>query len=170
MEEKNSSQGLLRRDFIKQSAVLATGIGVGTLGMPLAASAKDRGAKKLPQWPWPYARLDVEQVRKLGHKYYYEGGCMYGAAAALLTALVDTVGYPYTIIPRDMMRYGAGGVVGWGTVCGAINGVCPVMTLAAGKDHKKLIDELMNWYCRTPLSKRGSQPVCPAASIPGKRI
>ena len=50
-----------------------------------------------------------------------------------------------------MMRYGAGGIAGWGTVCGALNGACPIITLVAGKDYNKLVNELMGWYAHNPL-------------------
>jgi hypothetical protein len=76
---------------------------------------------------------------------------MYGSTSALLTALVDKIGHPYTQIPRDMMRYGSGGIAGWGTVCGSLNGACAITTLVAGKGYGKLVNELMAWYTMTPF-------------------
>lgn len=40
-----------------------------------------------PEQPWPYEPLDVEEVRKLGHKGYYDGGCAYGAFNAIISSL-----------------------------------------------------------------------------------
>ena len=74
--------------------MLAAGVGIGTVGLNLGSGTKAMAETSPPEWPWPHATLDVEEVRKRGHFYYYEGGCMYGAASALVTSLVDAVGYP----------------------------------------------------------------------------
>ncbi len=56
-----------------------------------------------------------------------------------------------TGFPHDMMRYGSGGIAGWGTVCGSLNGACAMMTLIAGKAYGQLVNELMAWYGTTPF-------------------
>lgn len=76
---------------------------------------------------------------------------MYGAFSAVVTALRDEMGSPYTLIPIDMMRYGEGGVVGWGSLCGGLNGACAAITLVAGEDYKKLVNELAGWYTQKPI-------------------
>jgi hypothetical protein len=48
-----------------------------------------------------------------------------------------------------MMRYGGGGIAGWGTVCGSLNGACAIITLASGKAYGKITNELMAWYGTT---------------------
>ena len=149
--EEKEGKTLLRREFIKQSGLLATGIGAGAIGVSLASRAEGQEQAKLPEWPWPYATLDVEDVRKRAHFYYYKGGCMYGSSSGLLAALIDEVGYPYTQIPRDMFRYGSGGVVGWGSVCGSINGASTIITLVTGKDFSKVVNEVLDWYTHTPF-------------------
>jgi len=142
---------LLRREFFKQSGLVAAGAGVGAMGLGLASSRAAAQDQVIPEWPWPYATLDVEDVRKRGHFHYYQGGCMYGSSSALLTALIDKVGAPYNLMPRDMFRYGSGGIGGWGTVCGSLNGACAIITLVAGKDYGALVNELMAWYTETPF-------------------
>lgn len=142
---------LLRRDFLANTGLLVTGIGVGAAGMHSALLAADDQGETTPKWPWPYAKLDVEKVRKRGHHYYYEGGCMYGASGGLLSVLTEEVGYPYTTFPHDMMRYGGGGIAGWGTVCGSLNGACAIITLVAGQAYGKITNELMAWYGTTPF-------------------
>ncbi|MBD3306649.1 hypothetical protein GF339_09570 [candidate division KSB3 bacterium] len=152
MEHKGQEKRpLLRRDFLKQSGLVATGVGAGIVGLNLNARTEAQEQAQAPEWPWPYATLDVEDVRKRGHFYYYQGGCMYGSTSALLTALIDQVGYPYNLIPRDMMRYGSGGIAGWGSVCGSINGASAIITLTAGKEYAKLINELLAWYAEHPF-------------------
>jgi hypothetical protein len=50
-----------------------------------------------------------------------------------------------------MMRYGGGGISGWGTVCGSLNGACAIITLVAGKGYGQITNELMAWYGVTPF-------------------
>ena len=151
MDTNHKDEKLLRRSFLKKSGLMATGIGAGAVGLNAALGADPKETATAPEWPWPYKILDVELVRKRGHEYYYKGGCMYGATGGLLSVLIDEVGYPYTTLPHDMMRYGSGGIAGWGTVCGSLNGVCAMVTLIAGKDYGNIINELMAWYGTTPF-------------------
>jgi hypothetical protein len=147
---RNESK-LARRNFLKQSGLAATAVGIGAAGMHAALLAHEDPGSNPPEWPWPYKELDTELVRKRGHKYYYEGGCMYGSSGGLLSVLIEEVGYPYTLFPHDMMRYGGGGIAGWGTVCGSLNGACAIITLVAGTDYGRITNELMAWYGTTPF-------------------
>ncbi len=100
-----------------------------------------------PSWPWPYAPLDLEEARKLGHDAYYEYGCCYAGFAGIVKALQDKVGAPFTAIPLQMMSYGSGGLEGWGTLCGALNGASAAISLVSDvRTAGLLIDELTNWY------------------------
>ncbi|MGI9953133.1 C-GCAxxG-C-C family protein [Moorellaceae bacterium AZ2] len=105
----------------------------------------------IPPLPWPYKKLDPEVVRKRGYELCFNNdNCMYGSAAALLLTLQETVGFPFTCIPADMFRYGAGGVAGWGTVCGALNGSGAIIALVC-KDYFEVLRELMAWYTVFPF-------------------
>ncbi|MEE4294565.1 MAG: C-GCAxxG-C-C family protein [Xanthomonadales bacterium] len=145
MADHHRENHLQRRDFLKQTGLAVGGIGIGAAGLSAALQASEETADA-PGWPWPYKQLDVELVRKRGHLDYYEGGCMYGSSGGLLSVLAETVGGPWTTFPHDMMRYGGGGIAGWGTVCGSLNGACAIITLAAGSDYGKITNELMAWY------------------------
>lgn len=108
--------------------------------------------KPAPKLPWQYVALDVEMARKYGHQGYYEGECCYGAFVAIMRQLTDKVGFPYDQFPVDVMRFGAGGVAGWGTICGALLGSSMAISLTVkSEDAKKLISELMGWYSQTPF-------------------
>lgn len=77
---------------------------------------------------------------------------MYGVFKAVVTALQDEVGFPFTMVPVDMARYGEGGVVGWSSLCGALNGACAVITMVADeKTYPKLVDEIVAWYTQNPF-------------------
>lgn len=103
---------------------------------------------------FPYKKLDPEKVRKYGYEGYYIAGCMYGAAYALIKALREEVGYPWTNMPFDAFRYGGGGA-GKASLCGAMNGSLFVMTMILGKDISKAdnssIGKLNAWYIGTEL-------------------
>jgi hypothetical protein len=95
--------------------------------------------------------LDVEEVRKKGHLGYYEAACCYGAFNAIISSLAEKIGEPYTNFPTELMKYGEGGVVGWGSLCGGLNGACAAIGLLAGEHYKPLVNELVAWYTSTPI-------------------
>lgn len=147
-----------RRDFI------ASGLGAGTmalglgLGMrPAGLQAKEAGVDPI-EWPLPLPSraLNVAEVRQCAYDRYFEGGCMYGAGAALVEAfrgacLPEDGGPGYTgwdLIPTSMFKYGKGGVMGWGTICGILNGTAAVLSMA-GCD--SLINEVIGWYTVQPF-------------------
>lgn len=137
-----------RREFLAGAGGFAAGAAVGAmLGggalnlVPSVLAAE--GAK----WPYPYKKLDPDTVRKAGYQAYYDGGCMYGAAVAIIGTLQKEVGAPFTNIPLDMFRYGEGGMAGWGTLCGALNGASAAINLVLPKpDYAAVVGELLGWY------------------------
>ena len=76
---------------------------------------------------------------------------MYGAAASLIEALrsacrSDGEGGGYSdwdLIPTGMFKYGSGGVAGWGTICGILNGAAAVLAMAG---YDSLIGQVIGWY------------------------
>ena len=146
-----------RRDFLKGLAVVA----VGSVITPVKFSAAEE-FKELPEIPWPYEELDVEYVRKLGHLGYYAFECAGGSFWAIMTALKEKVGYPYTALPLPdkeeviqavkekkhlhmIMQYGAGGVFSWASTCGALLGSGLALNMVT-EDWKKIGQILMRWY------------------------
>lgn len=163
-------KSLNRRDFIKGAAVLS---GAAICGAAVKNAMADETAPaqqqqvSAPPLPWGYKELDPEYVRKLGHLGYYMEECGGGAFWAIITALKEKVGYPYTLIPTPTkqeyldalakgdaapkfqvpMQYGAGGVVGFASLCGAPNGSASAITYAVPmKDAEEIIKRLMRYY------------------------
>ena len=138
-----------RRAFLfgsSQTAVLG-GL-LGGVGAP-KVSAEPSGP---PPLPWAYAPLDSEWVRKRVHQLYSGKECCAGSFTALIEALRDRVGAPYDTVPCDMMLYGAGGVAGFASLCGALNGSCAAISLACDKDQAlAVITELLSWYSGATL-------------------
>ena len=159
---------LLRRDFLKGfTAVTGAALcGMATPRLSRAAATPAHSGES-PSLPWPYQELDPEYVRKLGHLGYYMEECGGGAFWAIITALREKVGYPYTTLPvatkeqflehlasgkkkspyQGFMQYGAGGVAGFGSLCGAHNGAASAITLAAPMEAvDKIVPRLMRYY------------------------
>lgn len=129
-------------------------IGTGVASIPLISGKGVKEAHASTPHPWGYAlnNLDVEYTRKLGYQGYYLGECAYGTFRAIIGQLQEGIGYPYTEIPLDMMRWGAGGVAGFGTFCGTLNGAAAAFGLICDNTNaKSLISALMSWYAETPL-------------------
>lgn len=140
-----------RREFIKKSAVLLGGAAVAA-GVPAwMQSAKAENAPEIPAYPYPYVELDPAYVEKLAYDGYFENGCCYGVAKALLVALREKVGYPYTVIPEEMFANGKEGYT-CGTLCGALGGAVGIIGLVcASDDSRKITKDLFAWYCSTNL-------------------
>jgi hypothetical protein len=78
---------------------------------------------------------------------------MYATFEPAIIQLAKKHGQPYRSFPVEMMRYGAGGAAGWGSLCGALNGSAALISLFV-KDEKELnqlVDELFLWYQQTEL-------------------
>lgn len=139
-------KGISRRRFLVGAG--AVGLGVGVAREPITAFASD----PLPPLPWPYPPdgLNPEDIRQEGYcLYYLEGGCGHGAAQAILDALAEAQPEPWARLPRGLYSYGAGGAVGWGTICGALNGVLGVMDILGV--HGLLGNAVMDYYSNTEL-------------------
>ncbi len=114
-------------------------------------------AKKLTrnegEQSWPYSQLDPLAAAELAYNSYDEGSCMYATFKSVVSKLADQVGEPFSNFPCEMMKYGHGGIGGYGTVCGALNGAAALIGLLV-KDKKNqdyLIENLYQWYEKTPL-------------------
>lgn len=142
---------LSRKEFLHDATKYTLGVAAG-VGIVSAMTTEQGLAKTAATpWPWPYASLDVEKVRKAGHDAYWSGkGCSYGAFHALISELRTTVGDPYNDLPSELMIYGHGGAVGWGTLCGALNGAAGLISLVCTKERSDIIiNELLGWYTQT---------------------
>lgn len=144
----------------------ALGAAVAWDGKTRTLSVAGPAAETLPPLPWPYKKLDPEVVRR---KAYEEcarlNNCMYGSAAGLILALRETIGYPWTAFPVEMFVYGAGGIAGIGTICGALNGSSAVISLVSDPMTGPPacfgpIHQLFAWYSSTPLPSDKHEAYC----------
>lgn len=156
MSEGN--QNVSRRKFLTGTAVFA----VGAVATGVASGIDPKtAAAAAPSLPFPYQTLDVNVVRQRGYTYYFSGGCMYASAKALLDTLVEAVGAPWDSIPADMFKFGKGGALNWGTLCGALNGSLAIIEIAAGDAAAATIGpELLGWYSKFPFPSSAHESYC----------
>lgn len=97
---------------------------------------------------WTYHSLDAQKTGEIAHQMHKVGSCMYGSFGSILTQLAETYGEPYASFPHYMMKYGASGIGGYGSVCGALNGAAAITGLfVQNKTHQQaLIEEIFTWY------------------------
>ncbi len=159
-----------RREFLKKM-LAASGIVILSPQVVTAASEESPtpANAEVPPLPWGYVELDPEYIRKLGHLGYYAFECSGGAFWAIMVALREKIGFPYTTLPLPSveevikavkegeelqvpMHFGAGGGGGYGSLCGALNGACAAMNMAIEIDlAKEFTRKLFRWYEKTPI-------------------
>ncbi len=102
---------------------------------------------------WAYHQLDPAATAALAYKIYDSGSCMHAVFKSIISQLADQYGEPYSSFPVHMMKYGHGGVGGFGTICGALNGSAAVIGLFVADKAimDSLIAGLFRWYEETPL-------------------
>lgn len=115
--------------------------------------------------PLPYAPLDPDYVAQLAYDSFYAGRCQFGVTESIVAALAEKVGGAYIDFPTAMMVYGSGGVNGWATLCGALNGAAYTIQLVS-PDPRPLIDEIYLWSERHPLPDPAFTPKNARFEIP----
>lgn len=103
--------------------------------------------------PWIYHKLDLDSTAEIAYNIYSEGSCMYASFGSIITQLAKQYGEPYASFPHYMMKYGATGIGGYGSVCGSLNGAAAIIGLfVKEKSHMNaLIEECFAWYEKTML-------------------
>lgn len=143
-----------RRDWL-------TGLGLtgGGAALGLAAGAQEPAT-------WDYHALEPAETAALAYRVYPEGGCMYALFRSVVGRLGELRGEPYRSFPLAMMRFGEGGLGGWGALCGVVNGAAAVIGLFVADRLRReaLIQAFNTWYEQTPLPHYIPEPS--AAPVP----
>ncbi|HUO61237.1 MAG TPA: C-GCAxxG-C-C family protein [Candidatus Acidoferrales bacterium] len=129
----------------RELVTLVGGVAAAGLASSLVSAADHSSAASSTGIPWPYKPLDPDAVGQRAYESYLKGHCMYGPFEAIVGTLADKYGAPYKDFPSAMFKYGAGGVNGWATLCGSLNGSAAAIQLLS-PDPSPLIDSLMSWY------------------------
>lgn len=160
------AQQVTRRQW---AALVGSGLGISVLsgcgrssGAPAIAAAMDEPAGKPAAQPvaprsavWEYRPLEPAAVAAEAYRIYPDGGCMYAVVGSVIGQLAERYGGPFRLFPVEMMRYGDGGVGGFGSVCGVVNGAAALIGLFHREKEKELresmITEMCVWYETTAL-------------------
>ncbi len=140
-------KGLTRRELLLKSGTIAAGAAVLTVGgLSLASKTQAK-----VQYPWPYKKLDPDEAAQIAYENWYKNFCCYAVTSGIFIPLQKNVGEPYTSFPIESTRWGHGGAVGWGTLCGSLTGTGIVTGLVAGREGEKILNDVMAWYTETKL-------------------
>jgi hypothetical protein len=150
LSETTEDKKISRRGLIIGTGKLAVGAaGLAAVSGGLGLVSKAAAGKA--QFPWPYKKLDLDQVGDIAYNNWYKNYCCYAVTSGLLLPLQEKVGEPYTLFPVESTIWGHGGAVGWGTLCGTLTGVGIVTGLVAGKQGEKILNDVIAWYAGTEL-------------------
>ena len=159
-----------RRDFMKKSSVMVGTAAVLGAGMLTGCSSEPQVIEKeveVPAYPFPSCEFDLDLAEKVGYEGYFENGCCYGVAKALLTQLADKVGAPFTFIPPEMFANGKEGYQA-ASLCGAMGGALGVFGLLLGPDDARAMTKELNaWYTSTPLPIYQPEGPAPVQTVAG---
>jgi len=152
MEKKT----ITRKTFLVNSTKFVIGAAAGITGMNLLTENElhaEPGLQKTFSWPYPYTALDPEVARIKAHTLYWSGkDCGTGVFGGIVQLLDTALGAPWTGFPIEIMLFGRGGGVSWGSLCGALNGAAALISLVVEKDPSvALINELWGWYTSESL-------------------
>lgn len=146
---------LSRRELIIRAGSFAAGAAVAAAGLPIVTDAEAKAKIKKAQYPWPYVKLDPKEVAERAYENWYKGYCCYAVVSGILEPLREKVGEPYTLLPLEAFRFGHGGVIGWGTMCGTLIGAGLATSFTAGTEGEEILNDVIQWYSVTefPLFK-----------------
>jgi hypothetical protein len=165
-----------RRNAVKITAGFLAGGGIGMLTLANAFKLKPQlqlEPRQLSHEPnestWMYTPLDPVVSAKLAYRFYPDGSCMYATFKSIVSQLAEMHGEPFTSYPYYMFRYGHGGIGGYGTICGALNGSAALFGLFIGDKVVRdcLITDLFQWYEKEPhpvFKPEGAEMELPAVS------
>ncbi len=151
-----------RRKAMKVAAGVIAGSGAGLFALtsafkPESPSGKDPSKLDYdqPQGDWNYLQLDPDFTGALAYDYYSEGSCMYATVKSVISQLAGIMGDPYGSFPYHLFKYGHGGVGGYGTICGALNGAAALIGLFITDKmvQDRMIADVFQWYEKEPIPK-----------------
>lgn len=151
-----------RRKAMKLAAGVFAGSGVGLFTLSNAFKTETLPVKEPRKLDynqlesiWKYEKLDPAFTAELAYSYYSEGSCMYATVRSVISQLAEKFGEPFASFPVQMFKYGHGGVGGYGSVCGALNGAAALIGLLITDKsvQDKMIADIFNWYEKVPIPK-----------------
>lgn len=139
-------------DISRRQVLLGAGkAAVGAAVMTAGGFSLLGKARASASYPWPYKKIDPKEAADIAYENWYKDFCCYATASGILMPLQKSVGEPYASLPIEAFRFGHGGTVGWGTLCGTLLGASLAASFAAGKDGERIANDVIQWYTVTEL-------------------
>jgi len=158
-------ENISRRQLLKGAGkVLAVGAAAAAAG---SLTMLPR-AKASVKYPWPYKKIDPARAGAIAYENWYKDFCCYATASGILVPLQESVGEPYSLLPVEAFRFGHGGTVGWGTLCGTLLGASIAASFAAGDVGEKISNDVIYWYSTSDLP--AYKPANPRISITNTNV
>lgn len=142
-----------RKNFLANTSKYAVGTMAGVAGLSALSGGKILANTTTTEWPYPYTELDPEKARIKTHTLYWNDmDCCAGVFGGIVECLADAMGEPWSNFPIEIMLFGRGGGVGWGSICGTLNGAAALVSLVTEKAPSgALIKEIWGWYTTEEL-------------------
>ena len=152
-----SDNKMSRRKFLVGAGTVAGAAGLAGLGLSKYASDAEAVGAALP---FPYPSTDQpnpEAVARRAYEIYHSGR---GCAEAVWGSFVDTLTAgnlgTWGALPLNIFRFGGGGIAGWGTICGTLNGSAAILGMVIdvsknGAHRVTLTDAVFQYYAKTAL-------------------
>lgn len=154
-----------RRRFLAGTGTVVGAAAVSWLVLAKEPDAAEAAGAAIP-WPYPTApaeQPDPEAVARRAWEIYFKSGCAEAVWYSCVEALAAITPDPWGTLPTNMFRYGGGGIAGWGTICGTLNGAAAFISMCVGQNidpvsgqnvwthRNNLINGVFQYYCTTPL-------------------
>ncbi len=153
-----SDKQLSRRCLLGAAGVALLGAAVAQVGgIPSEAEAIKSKPASPNKWPWPYVKLDPVKTAELAYADWYRISCGASLLNSVFSQLSEKVGEPYKSFPVEGFIFLEGGVVGWGTICGATAAANIVTNLISGprtsgtEEGMMMGNDILQWYSDTAL-------------------
>jgi hypothetical protein len=149
-----------RRNAMKIAAGAIAAGGAGLVALSTAFKPEKQLAQEVQnleynptETNWEYFHLDPYATAQLAYNKYSEGSCMYATVSSVVLQLAEKFGEPFTSFPLHMFKYGHGGIGGFGSVCGALNGAAALIGLLISDKsiQDKMIADIFQWYESEPM-------------------
>lgn len=139
-----------RRAILKTAGLLGAGY---ITNMVTNSEPVKAGENSYSEMPWKYYSLNPQKTAQMAYDNYPGHGCMYAIVSSVISQLSQIYGAPYDQFPLNSLNYGHGGVGGYGSLCGALNGGAMLIGLFchAKKESDLMIKQLYQWYENTEL-------------------
>ena len=158
-------QQMSRRKFLVGAGALATAASVGGVGFLGKVSEAEAVGTDIPWYypPLPADQPNPEEVARRAFEIYFKSGCAEAVWGSCVEALAKIRADQWGTLPLNMFRYGGGGIAGWGTICGTLNGAAAFISMAVGQNlaadgvtkewthRNNLINGVFQFYAETPL-------------------